>query len=203
MTNRLILDIAIGTLIISSLAIVIGVLISKRITGPILTFIQKIKEIAEKRDLSARFSPTGQVEFINLGHAMNDLMQQLEEFMADMQHTSNELTAKSMQLKDATQTTVTQVYQQNEEVNSAATATTEVSASVAEVATHAEHAANSMRDTRIKVQASHHMSDNARTTIRALRTNMQHSIENMTLLEPREHWNRSGIRCDPNDSGTD
>lgn len=183
MTNRLILDIAIGTLIISSLAIVIGVLISKRITGPILTFIQKIKEIAEKRDLSARFSPTGQVEFINLGHAMNDLMQQLEEFMADMQHTSNELTAKSMQLKDATQTTVTQVYQQNEEVNSAATATTEVSASVAEVATHAEHAANSMRDTRIKVQASHHMSDNARTTIRALRTNMQHSIENMTLLE--------------------
>jgi methyl-accepting chemotaxis protein len=183
MTNRLILDIAIGTLIISSLAIVIGVLISKRITGPILTFIQKIKEIAEKRDLSARFSPKGQVEFINLGHAMNDLMQQLEEFMADMQHTSNELTAKSMQLKDATQTTVTQVYQQNEEVNSAATATTEVSASVAEVATHAEHAANSMRDTRIKVQASHHMSDNARTTIRALRKNMQHSIENMTLLE--------------------
>lgn len=183
MTSKLILDIAIGTLIISTIAAITGFIISNQITGPILDFIQKIKEIANKRDLSARFSPKGQIEFIDLGRAMNSLMQQLEEFMFDMQHTSNELIEKSGQLNDATQITITQVFQQNEEVNSAATATTEVSASVAEVASHAEHAANSMRDTRTKVQASHSMSDTARTTIRALRKNMQHSIENMALLE--------------------
>jgi methyl-accepting chemotaxis protein len=183
MTSKLILDIAIGTLIISTIAAITGFIISNQITGPILDFIQKIKEIANKRDLSARFSPKGQIEFIDLGRAMNSLMQQLEEFMLDMQHTSNELIEKSGQLNDATQITITQVFQQNEEVNSAATATTEVSASVAEVASHAEHAANSMRDTRTKVQASHSMSDTARTTIRALRKNMQHSIENMALLE--------------------
>ncbi|MBU2038694.1 MAG: methyl-accepting chemotaxis protein, partial [Gammaproteobacteria bacterium] len=182
MTDTLIMESIILILVMAGLMTAIGIWSGNRVTRPIVNVIDRIRQVAERRELNATFSEKGAAEFVQLGQALNQLFRQLQSFFGEMQQTADPLTRHSEQLKKSSSATADQVTRQNEEVNSAATATTEVSASVSEVASHAELAAENMRNTRNRVKESHDMSNTARTTINQLQQNMSVSIAGMEQL---------------------
>ncbi len=182
MTDTLIRNSIILILVMAGLMTAIGIWSGNRVTRPIVNVIDRIRQVAERRELNATFSEKGAAEFVQLGQALNQLFRQLQSFFGEMQQTADTLTRHSEQLKKSSSATADQVTRQNEEVNSAATATTEVSASVSEVASHAELAAENMRNTRNRVKESHDMSNTARTTINQLQQNMSVSIAGMEQL---------------------
>jgi methyl-accepting chemotaxis protein len=182
MTDTLIMESIILILVMAGLMTAIGIWSGNRVTRPIVNVIDRIRQVAERRELNATFSEKGAAEFVQLGQALNQLFRQLQSFFGEMQQTADTLTRHSEQLKKSSSATADQVTRQNEEVNSAATATTEVSASVSEVASHAELAAENMRNTRNRVKESHDMSNTARTTINQLQQNMSVSIAGMEQL---------------------
>jgi len=183
MTNELTTSAIIIAAFVIALVAAIGYWVAQRVTAPIDVFIDKIRTIADNRDLNTRFNDSGNTEFSVLGHALNQLFSQLAELFREMQTTADTLSRNSTLLKQTTNLTAEQVHQQNEEVNSAATATTEVSASVAEVAGHAELASESMRNTRERVKDSQSMSRQARETIHQLSENMNNAIGDLQQLE--------------------
>ena len=183
MTNELTTNATIIATFVIALVAAIGYWVAQRVTAPIDLFIDKIRTIADNRDLNTRFNDSGNTEFSVLGHALNQLFSQLAELFREMQTTADTLSRNSTLLKQTTNLTAEQVHQQNEEVNSAATATTEVSASVAEVAGHAELASESMRNTRERVKDSQSMSRQARETIHQLSENMNNAIGDLQQLE--------------------
>ena len=182
MAQTLIRNSVILVLVMAVIMSIVGIWLGNRVTAPIVNVIDRIRQVAERRELNASFSEKGAAEFVQLGQALNQLFRQLQSFFGEMQQTADILTHHSEQLKTSSNSTANQVMQQNEEVNSAATATTEVSASVGEVASHAELAAENMRNTRERVKESHEMSNTARTTIYQLQENMSQSIAGMEQL---------------------
>ncbi|MCD8523261.1 MAG: methyl-accepting chemotaxis protein [Saccharospirillaceae bacterium] len=182
MTTTLIRNSIILVMVMAVLMTLVGVWSGNRVTRPIVSVINRIRQVAERRELNATFNEKGAAEFVQLGQALNQLFQQLRSFFGEMQQTADTLNNHAQQLRSASNATADQVTRQNEEVNSAATATTEVSASVSEVASHAELAAENMRNTRNRVKESHEMSNTARTTINKLQQNMNLSIAGMEQL---------------------
>ena len=182
MTTTLMRNSIILVVVMAALMTLIGIWSGNRVTRPIVNVVNRIRQVAERRELNATFSEQGAAEFVQLGQALNQLFRQLQSFFGEMQQTADTLNHHAQQLRTASNETADQVMQQNEEVNSAATATTEVSASVSEVAGHAELAAENMRITRNRVKESHEMSNTARTTINKLQQNMTQSIAGMEQL---------------------
>ncbi len=182
MTTTLMRNSIILVVVMAALMTLIGIWSGNRVTRPIVNVVNRIRQVAERRELNATFSEQGAAEFVQLGQALNQLFRQLQSFFGEMQQTADTLNHHAQQLRTASNETADQVMQQNEEVNSAATATTEVSASVSEVAGHAELAAENMRTTRNRVKESHEMSNTARATINKLQQNMTQSIGGMEQL---------------------
>lgn len=161
----------------------IGTYFTRVVVKPVDIFSNKVKQITSQRDFSIRIPTHGNNEFSELGHALNDLLDNLATFIKSMRESAENLANNSDQLSQASTNAAEQVNQQNQEVNAAATATTELSASINEVAQSAEDASTQMNTTRDQVNSSMSVANNTQEDIYELQRNMDGAISAMTELE--------------------
>lgn len=162
---------------------VIGTYFTRVVVRPIEIFSDKVSQITSQQDLGIRIPTQGNNEFSALGIALNNMLESLAVFVANMRNSAENLANNSQQLNHASSNAAEQVNQQNQEVNAAATATTELSASINEVAQSAEQAASQMRTTRDQVNSSMSVANETQTDIYQLQTNMNAAIDAMAQLE--------------------
>jgi len=186
-SRQLINSMAGSTLAIAALTgllvFALGYWLSLRITRPVDMFIRQIRNIADQRNLSARFNDAGTSEFSMLGRVLNQLFMQLQEFFSGIENTVSKLNQSSENLTEITSDTSQRLGSETLDIKSVTEATTQVSDSIQQVSHYAAEAAERMRHTRDQVTDSHKMSDDVHKSMQILNGNMNQVLNSMEQLE--------------------
>ncbi len=170
-------------LILISIMAVVGTYFTKIVIRPIDSFSETVVKITQDKDLTQRISIKGNNEFSVLALSLNEMLSSLADLIIGMRQSAQTLTNKSNELNETSTGTSEKIHAQNQEVNAAATATTELSASISEVAKNTEMAASNMTETKEQVLLSTKVANGTQEDIYSLQTNMDNTIQAMSVLE--------------------
>ncbi len=119
--------------------------IARAINKPIQSFVQTMRQAADKRDLTVRAVDTGKCEIGDMVRAYNAMMDEFQSVLTQVANSANQVGNAAGELSAVTEKTAQGVQQQKAESDQVATAMNEMAATVQEVAGHAADAANASR----------------------------------------------------------
>jgi len=134
--NQVLWGLIIGGLLAAVSAIVLGLLITKMILGPLTTSVQSAARIADG-DLTQSISSASRDETGDLIRAISDMQGGLKGTVQQIANASDQLASAAEELTAVTDESLRGLTRQNDEIQQAATAVNEMTAAVEEVARNA------------------------------------------------------------------
>ncbi len=129
------------TAIMISIAIVVGILFSTRITRPIIKMSRTMHQIEQTSDLTKRIEIDSKDELGTMANAMNNMLEKFRYSLEQVAASTTMLATSSEEMSTITQQTGANVNKQFNEIDQIATAINEMTATVQEVASNATNAA--------------------------------------------------------------
>jgi len=133
----------IGTLIALGLSGFIAFFISRRITTPLKTVVERTKAIANGDLSGAPLTANGNDELTELADAVNHMNNSLQNMVQQVSGSTAQLSSAAEEMSTVTLQTSRGIQEQQSQTDQLATAMNEMAATVQEVAKHAVEAANS------------------------------------------------------------
>lgn len=130
----------------SILAVIIGLVFSKKITTPIIKLNDYINIVTLNKDLSKRIELEGKDEISEISKNINHLLDVFENLIIKITNTTRQLATSSQHLADVSHQTQKNMLQQQSESEQLATAMHEMVATVNEISKSASIAATSAKD---------------------------------------------------------
>jgi len=162
------------TLIMVSIAIVLGWVFSGSITKPIFRFSKVISQIEKDSDLRLRTNIKSKDEIGDMSKALDAMLDKFQASLEQVSSATGQLTTASDVLKMVTDETTAGIAGQSDEIHQVTSAINEMTATVQEVARNAAQAAASASD-------AEQLSEKGKTTV-------QKSIDAVhTMAEAIEH----------------
>jgi len=162
------------TLIMASIAIVLGWVFSGTITKPIFRFSKVISQIEKDSDLRLRTNIKSKDEIGDMSKALDAMLDKFQASLEQVSSATGQLTTASDVLKMVTNETTAGISGQTDEIHQVTSAINEMTATVQEVARNAAQAAASASD-------AEQLSEKGKITV-------QKSIDAVhTLAEAIEH----------------
>jgi methyl-accepting chemotaxis protein len=129
------------------LALGFGIVISRAITRPVRTMVDRLKDIAEgEGDLTQRVTIHSHDEIGELARWFNTFVQKVHDIIADVACATREVAGAATEIAAASEEMASGMNEQNQQVTQISSAIEEMSASVVEVAAKAGQAAGAARD---------------------------------------------------------
>jgi methyl-accepting chemotaxis protein len=150
-------------------AILVTLIIRSSVIYPITSIRNAIEDIAQGNgDLTKRLPEEGVKELAQLSGSFNAFVTRLDELVKNINITSLQMADKSKDGQHHVENIRVELNKQKQEIDLVASASTELSSSTEMVADNAKQAAESARVANISAQESHHIVDDAVSTIRSL-----------------------------------
>jgi methyl-accepting chemotaxis protein len=150
-------------------AILVTLIIRSSVIHPITSIRNAIEDIAQGNgDLTKRLPEKGVKELAQLSGSFNAFVTRLDELVKNINITSLQMADKSKDGQRHVENIRVELNKQKQEIDLVASASTELSSSTEMVAGNARQAAESARVANISAQESHHIVDDAVSTIRSL-----------------------------------
>jgi methyl-accepting chemotaxis protein len=157
------------SLVIILVMVVLLVMISRSILGPLNTTVQAMANIASgESDLTRSLATEGNDEVTQLARHFNGFTAKLRRVVSELQQSATGLGQASLELGSNADQAQVRSQQQSEQMELVATAVNEVTYGVQDVAKNAEHAASEMRDAQSQAQQGQANIDSSLRQIGAL-----------------------------------
>ncbi len=128
------------------IVLVLVIVIARSISRPISYLAELMQNITSNKDLSLRYNYPGVEEINNVGHYLNDMMENFAHSMHEVTLSAKHLSESSQELNQVTSSTRDGVQRQQIETEAVATAMNEMTTTVQEVASSATQAAESSKE---------------------------------------------------------
>ncbi len=170
-------------LVITLVMVVLLVLISRSILGPLNTTVQAMANIASgESDLTRSLGTEGNDEVTELARHFNGFTAKLRRVVGELQHSASGLGQASQELGASADQAQARSQQQSEQMELVATAVNEVTYGVQDVAKNAEHASSEMRDAQNQAQQGQANIDSSLKQIGALSGTIDQAVEVIRTL---------------------
>ena len=170
-------------LVIILVMVVLLVLISRSILGPLNTTVQAMANIASgESDLTRSLGTEGNDEVTELARHFNGFTAKLRRVVGELQHSASGLGQASQELGASADQAQARSQQQSEQMELVATAVNEVTYGVQDVAKNAEHASSEMRDAQNQAQQGQANIDSSLKQIGALSGTIDQAVEVIRTL---------------------
>ncbi len=129
------------TIVMISIAVVVGILFATMITRPIIKMSRTMSHIEQTSDLTQRIDIKSNDELGTMAEAINNMLEKFRNSLEQVAASTTMLAASSEEMSSITQQTSANVNKQFNEIDQIATAINEMTATVQEVASNATNAA--------------------------------------------------------------
>lgn len=145
LTHSIIISALITLTIFSLLAVLIGIVFSRKLVQPILNLNRIIRNVADTKDLSIRVPVQGKDEVAQISHNFNGLMEAFDTVIKEIKGATNDVDESAKHLGVISDQTQQNMHQQLVESEQLATAMNQMTATVNDIASNAAQAAESAK----------------------------------------------------------
>ncbi|KPW11315.1 Methyl-accepting chemotaxis protein [Pseudomonas syringae pv. atrofaciens] len=177
-------SLGIGVVIAFVAAIILGLLVTRSITRPLLGALRTAKQVADG-DLSQQIDVTGNDEISTLQSALSTMQVNLRNTVKEIANAADQLASASEELNAVTEESSKALIRQNDEIQQAATAVNEMTAAVEEVARNASGASESSEETSRSAIEGRDQVKNAVGSVNTMAEQISQSTEKVTVLATR------------------
>ncbi|MBI6710799.1 methyl-accepting chemotaxis protein [Pseudomonas syringae] len=177
-------SLGIGVAIAFVAAIILGLLVTRSITRPLLGALRTAKQVADG-DLSQQIDVTGNDEISTLQSALSTMQVNLRNTVKEIANAADQLASASEELNAVTEESSKALIRQNDEIQQAATAVNEMTAAVEEVARNASGASESSEETSRSAIEGRDQVKNAVGSVNTMAEQISQSTEKVTVLATR------------------
>ncbi|QVK30079.1 methyl-accepting chemotaxis protein [Pseudomonas syringae] len=177
-------SLGIGVVIAFVAAIILGLLVTRSITRPLLGALRTAKQVADG-DLSQQIDVTGNDEISTLQSALSTMQVNLRNTIKEIANAADQLASASEELNAVTEESSKALIRQNDEIQQAATAVNEMTAAVEEVARNASGASESSEETSRSAIEGRDQVKNAVGSVNTMAEQISQSTEKVTVLATR------------------
>lgn len=177
-------SLAVGVVIAFIAAIILGLLVTRSITRPLLGALRTAKQVADG-DLSQKIDVSGNDEISTLQSALGIMQINLRDTIQEIANAADQLASASEELNAVTEESAKALIRQNDEIQQAATAVNEMTAAVEEVARNASGASESSEETSRSAIQGRDQVKNAVGSVNTMAEQISQSTEKVTVLATR------------------
>ncbi|KWS07521.1 chemotaxis protein [Pseudomonas syringae pv. syringae] len=177
-------SLAVGVVIAFIAAIILGLLVTRSITRPLLGALRTAKQVADG-DLSQKIDVSGNDEISTLQSALSIMQINLRDTIQEIANAADQLASASEELNAVTEESAKALIRQNDEIQQAATAVNEMTAAVEEVARNASGASESSEETSRSAIQGRDQVKNAVGSVNTMAEQISQSTEKVTVLATR------------------
>ncbi|MBI6767921.1 methyl-accepting chemotaxis protein [Pseudomonas syringae] len=177
-------SLGIGVVIAFVAAIILGLLVTRSITRPLLGALRTANQVADG-DLSQQIDVTGNDEISTLQSALSTMQVNLRNTVKEIANAADQLASASEELNAVTEESSKALIRQNDEIQQAATAVNEMTAAVEEVARNASGASESSEETSRSAIEGRDQVKNAVGSVNTMAEQISQSTEKVTVLATR------------------
>ncbi len=163
------------TIVMISIAVVVGILFATMITRPIIKMSRTMRDIEQTSDLTQRIDIQSKDELGVMAEAMNNMLEKFRCSLEQVAASTTLLATSSEEMSAITQLTSSNINKQFSEIDQIATAINQMTATVQEVASNATNAAQAAASSSTQASSGKSVVESTMSSI----NDTSHELENV------------------------
>lgn len=173
----------IGSILSIVLGIIVAIVISRQIVVPLQEAVERAKAIASGDLTGAELSIKGNDELTELSSSINNMSGKLQELVAQISASSQNIGSASEELSAVTQQTSQSIYEQQSQTEQVATAMNQMTATVQEVSVNITNTAQAADEANIETESGNAVVDGTIRAIEQLAGQIENAADVIHQLE--------------------